>query len=82
MRCWIERGIYSCSVAVETWSFGKASCQHGHNFCTVTRIYTTWVPFLALTFKVHYFPGHRYFAGHRSIPRSLAFVTLAPVFRA
>ena len=76
MRCWIERGIYSCSVAAETWSFGKASCRHGHNFCTVTRIYTTWVRFVAMTFKLHYFPGHRYFAGHRSIPRSLAFVTL------
>ena len=76
-RCWIERGIYSCSVAAETWSFGKASCRHGHNFCTVTWIYTAWVRFLALTFKVHYFAGHRKkkFEVSLGIPQSLAFVT-------
>lgn len=68
----------ACSVAAETWSFGKASCRHGHNFCTVTWIYTAWVRFLALTFKVHYFAGHRKkkFEDSLGIPQSLAFVTL------
>ena len=31
-RCRIERGIYLCTVAAETWSFAKASCRHVHIF--------------------------------------------------
>ena len=54
----LKEKFLACSVAAETWSFGKASCRHVHNFCTVTRIYTTWVRFSALTFKVHYLAGH------------------------
>ena len=55
----LKEEFMACSVAAETWSFGKASCRYVNNFCTVTRIYTTWALFLALTFKVHYFAGHR-----------------------